>query len=277
MSYPLVHKSDGSLEPFDPAKLRSSLLHSGAPESEANQVVDHIVKEVKEGTTTEFIYLHAYELLKQVKDGVAARYSLRRALADLGPSGFPFEHFVAGLFRQEGYEVTVGAELEGECVTHEIDILAQRGKEWLVGEVKFHKQSHIKSDIQVALYVHSRFNDLKGSNFSGIEEGTNPRNLLITNTKFTSHALRYGQCKGMEMIGWSYPEEGNLQDLIAKATLQPVTMLTTLSGAEKRLLLEHNYVLCREIRDNPDVLGEVGLEESRHDRILSEVKAVCHL
>lgn len=277
MSYPLVLKSDGSQEVFDPEKLRSSLLKSGAPESDAGAVVDHIVAELKDGTTTEFIYSHAFELLKQTKEGVAARYSLRRALADLGPSGFPFEQFVAGLFRKDGYEVEVGRVLEGECVTHEIDVLGHREGEWVVGEAKFHKQSHIKSDIQVALYVHARFNDLKRDNFMGLDKDKEPRRVLITNTKFTSHAIAYGTCVGLEMIGWSYPDTGNLQELIDEAMLQPITMLTKLSGAEKQLLLKYNYVLCRELRDNPKVLDEIGIEEERQAGVLEEVRAVCHL
>ncbi|MEX0934858.1 MAG: ATP cone domain-containing protein [Candidatus Paceibacterota bacterium] len=277
MTYPRIQKSDGSQEKFDPEKLRESLLKSGASKEEAEDVVEHILSEVKDGTTTKFIYDHAFELLKQAEGGVAARYSMRRALAELGPSGFPFERFVGELFRAEGYEVEVGKELEGECVSHEVDIVAQMDGDWVVGEVKFHKESHVKSDVQVALYVHARFMDLKKSNFDGIADDKEPHGTLITNTKFTSHAIKYGECAGLEMVGWSYPEKGNLQDRIEQSMLQPLTMLTKLSGAEKRVLLESGHALCREIRDNPEILDEVGIDRGKQEAVIKEVRAVCHL
>ena len=44
---------------------------------------------------------------------------------------------------------------------------------------------------------------------------------LVTNTKFSSDVIRYGNCVGMHLIGWKYPEDGGLEKLIDEANIYP--------------------------------------------------------
>ncbi len=270
-----VTKADGSKEIFVPAKLEHSLRRAGAGEDVAKDIVKHIMPELVGGMTTGAIYEHAFANLRKMSRPVAPRYSLKRALADLGPSGFPFEKFIAELFRAQGFETVTNQMLKGKCVEHEVDVVAWNEKRLVMVEAKFHNELGLKSDLKVALYVKARFDDLRGVafNFGGrgrmLDEG-----MLITNTKFTENALRYATCAGLTTIGWNSPEKGNLYDLIADSKLHPLTALSSLSVREKQELLASGIVLCRTLKDK-EFLRPLGMSEEKARQVVDEVNAVC--
>lgn len=270
-----VTKMDGTREVFDPNKLRHSLQRSGASDQVVERVVSRILTILEDGMTTNLIYKLAFQELEKIERRTAARYSLRRALTDLGPSGFPFEFFVSEVFRSQGYQTKTGQIIQGKCITHEVDVVAMKPKELIVCELKFHNTQRMKSDVKVALYVKARFDDILASpkmRESGIEkiEGR-----LITNTKFTHNALKYAECVGLDLISWSYPDQGNLHDLIVASGLHPLTCLTTLPDREKRILLKSGTVLCKSLADNPHVLSRLGLKDEKVEEVLLESKMVC--
>jgi len=265
-----ITKEDGTRESFDPAKLRFTLGKAGAPREVQERIVAHIERELTEGMKTRRIYAHAHALLRKEARPAAARYSMRRAVLSLGPTGFPFETFVGEIFKARGYEVHIGQIVPGNCVTHEVDIIAQKPGECVAAELKFHNALAIRSDVQVALYAEARFEDLRAGrgkqSMFCIDRG-----MLITNTKFTSQAIAYGTCKGLAIIGWNYPREGNLHDLIEETKAHPVTALTSLSRAEKAALLERRIVLSRTLAERHDALSELGLKGPKADLVLSEI------
>lgn len=270
-----IVKADGSTEPFRIKKLEGSLRRSGASKNDISEVVTHISDELEEGMTTNEIYRHAFDVLKEIERPAAARYSLRRALFDLGPSGFPFEDFVAEAFREQGYRTRTGVMLSGKCGRHEMDVLAERAGERVGCELKFHNKVGIKTDMQVALYVHARFEDIDararaskgGVPFSG--------KWLVTNTKFTRSAIHYAACAGMHAVGWNYPRKDNLQDLIERTGLHPMTCLTSLSNTDKRRLLDDKVVLCRTLRDDPEVLRRIGVKDKKIREVIEESRVLC--
>ena len=81
-----------------------------------------------------------------------------------------------------------------------------------------------------------RCKDLAKGNFDGKKpENLSPKYWLVTNTKFTKNAIIYGRCdNGITMIGWGYPNEGNLQDLLEDLNLLPLTILTNLNKSRKK-------------------------------------------
>ena len=56
---------------------------------------------------------------------------------------------------------------------------------------------------------------------------------IVTNTKFTSNAIRYAQCAGIGLIGWSYPHNDNLASLVDKYCLHPITALSLINKNKK--------------------------------------------
>ena len=272
----LIIKQDETKEIFDASKLYNSLEHSGAGKGEIEEVIRHIEKELKDGMTTSEIYRHAFKILGQFEKPVAARYSMKRALLAFGPSGYPFEDFIAEIFRAKGYNVKIGEIIQGACVKHEVDIIAQKDGKKIGAEIKFHNELRNRSDIKVALYVHSRFEDIKKIKR---EDGgiSIDEDWIITNTKFTSDAIKYGNCIGMKMVSWNYPKQGNLRNLIDETGVHPITALTVLSQEDKTKLIKNKIVLCRNIKNNREIFDLVGFDEKKIQNIIEESQALCGL
>jgi len=266
-----VVKATGERELFDQTKLRDSLRRSGASEEDIGNVVSNILAEMHDGVSTEKIYRHAFALLKRQHKDVAAQYNLRRAIREMGPTGFPFEQFVGEILRSKGYEVRVGLIVQGWCVDHEVDVSAKKDGTHILIECKFHNEEGFKTDLKVALYVRERFQDIQKKHESIKDETERFHEAwLVTNTKLTSKAIQYAQCAGLNVIGWNYPRRGNLQDLVNETRMYPITALTALSFAEKRRLMENRIVLFRDLFDKKKMLHGLGLDDKKIERVLAE-------
>ena len=203
---------------------------------------------------------------------------MRRAVFELGPSGFPFEKLLGEIFKSKGYDVQVGVILSGQCVTHETDVVARKGLETILVEAKFHNNQSFKTDVKVALAVHARFLDLERAGFRDVSSpGGHCEPWLMTNTKFTEQAITFGHCVGITMVGWGYPQKGNVQDLIEEAGLHPVSCLTTLAQKEKDALYQHGIVLCKNVIDNPNLLEQAGVSRKKVDKVVNEANRLCNL
>ena len=270
-----IKKISGELEVFNKEKLIVSLQKAGASMFVAEDVANKIELKLKEGMPTSMIYTQAFKLLRKVETHPAVRYSLRRSIANLGPTGFPFEDYIGEIFKAKGYKVINDLIVQGKCVEHEIDIVAYNDDHLIMTEIKFHNQLMLKTDVKVALYIKARFEDLKDMEFNidgKMRKMT--QGLLLTNTKFTENAIQFGSCSGVNMIGWNYPIKGNLHDLIEETGLHPLTCLTTLSGREKKFLLEKEIVTCKSLIAKPDILKEMQLSDGRITRVLKEIGEV---
>ncbi|MBU3668527.1 MAG: ATPase [Candidatus Taylorbacteria bacterium] len=285
-----IIKEDGVREEFDPLKLEDSLIKSGAQPTMADKIIRTIVEEIHAGVcdptaeeggtcSVHAIYRKAFEMLKQMSAAAAARYSLRRSIMEFGPTGFPFEEYVAEIYRARGYKALVGQMVLGGCVPHEVDVIAWKENELIMLEVKYHNDHQNKTDLKVALYVKARYDDIKDTVFE--YEGMTPRKIdnwiLLTNTKFTETAIRYAECKGLNMIGWTYPEKENLLSMIEETKLHPITCLTTLSNTEKSQLLEKEIVLCKTLYEKTEILKELGLSKEKIFAVLNEVSEIINL
>ncbi|KKU25136.1 MAG: ATP-cone domain protein [Microgenomates group bacterium GW2011_GWA2_46_16] len=264
-----VKKASGDLEPFSEEKVTRSLLRAGTDTALTDKIVAHVEKELYDGIPTHKIYSHIFELLKREQSPLSGRYNLKKAIMDLGPTGYPFEKFVAALLQHNGYQVETGVEVRGHCVAHEIDVIAQKDDQRFMVECKFHNQPGTRSDVKVALYIKARFDDVKA---------TFHQAWLVTNTKLTSDAIQYGECAGMKLIGWSYPSYGSLQDLIEGSGLHPVTCLTSLSQNQKQILLSSNIVLCRDVATaKQEILSSLALSDEQKTEVFAEIGAICHV
>lgn len=271
-----VRKADGEVEYFKVEKLRRSLRRSGADKKQVEAVVEKIIDHISDGMHTQEIYRRAFELLHDIQAPVAARYSLRRALFALGPTGFPFEQFLARLFEAEGYSTRVGIEIRGKCALHELDIAAYKHDHSFVAEAKFHTRPGIRSDLQVAMYSYARLVDLQKQKICSDDICGITQFWLITNTKFTKPAIEYGECSGLTMLSWNYPKRDNLHDRIQRAGIYPITILQTLSRSQIVTLLESEVILCREILEQPSVLKVLHKDESFSEEVLQEIRGILN-
>ena len=269
-----VLKADGTREFFKVEKLRRSLRRAGASSAEIFDIIGRIEHHLYNGMRTQEIYRLAFDMLREVGAPAATRYSLRRALLGLGPTGFPFERFLGRLFASEGYTTQTGITLEGHCAPHEIDVAAYRPDHSFIAEAKFHARPGIKTDLQVAMYSYARLLDLRDQkicheDICGIKEFW-----LITNTKFTTTAEKYGACVGITMLSWDYPRKDNLHDRIQRAGIYPITVLQTLTRQQIAHLIERDVIVCTDLTDKPHHLRSLHLGEERYKAVLAEVDAV---
>ena len=270
-----ITKADGSVEFFKIEKLRRSLRRAGASADEINDIVGEVSKTLYDGVQTQEIYRHAFALLRDSRPPAAARYSLRRALFNLGPTGFPFEKFLARLFQIDGYSTKTGITINGKCAPHEIDLAAYKESHSFVGEAKFHSRPGVKSDLQVAMYSYARLLDLKDSKVCADDVCGIREFWLITNTKFTSTAQHYGNCVGLKMLSWDFPKNNNLHDRIQRAGVYPVTVLQNLNSAQAETLIARDIILCRDIIEHESILRHLHLPKRKHEALLQEVRSLC--
>src|SRR5581483_1563860 len=198
-----ILKASGKQEPFDTAKFTQS-LQKAAVEPIVIQELITLVKHNPRLKTTKDIYRFVHRYLKIAHKPSAVRYNIKTALYQLGPTGYVFEKYVAALFSVQKYRVQTDQIILGMCVEHEIDVIAKNTVRSFLIECKFHHQAGIKTDVKVTLYVKARFEDIKNhtKEFQEI--------WLVTNTKFTSQAIKYAQCADIKLLGWSYPERNNI-------------------------------------------------------------------
>lgn len=268
-------KADGEKEAFDEVKFRGSLERAGAAHGLIDKITLQIKPRLKAGMTTSDLYRLAFEMLKKYERPIASRYSLRRALLSFGPSGFPFEKFLADLYAEHGYIAMTDQVIRGHCIDHELDVIAYNDKKLIMIEAKFHNEPGTKTDAKVALYIKARKDDLMGAEFNYGRKRKIDDFLLITNTKFSTSAIQYAKCAGLTIIGWNYPSKGNLQDMVESTGLHPITCLTNLSKSDKDTLLGNGFVLCRDVAGKPEVLSALGFSEITIAKILSEAEFLC--
>ncbi len=271
-----VVKYSGDTVDFNSNKLLKSLLKAGANPEQAQQIISTISAQLFDGMATKQIYKMAFALLKKNSNAHAARYNLREAIRMLGPAGFYFEKYIARLFESEGYLTKTNLVLQGKCVTHEIDVLIQKDSEMGMVECKFHAGREVASDVKVPMYILSRFNDLK-TKLHPFFDSKSPliSCWIVTNNRFTSDAITFANCSGLQLLSWNYPENNCLKSKTDQNKLYPITCLTTLSLAEKEHLLKEDLLLVKDILTHSSVLNTIGLSSNRIQNVLKEARELC--
>lgn len=267
-----VVKGNGERVLFDNEKLSQALRSSGASVGDQERVSRKVATRIYNGISTREIYQIAFDLLKQESHKTAGRYSLKNAIMEMGPTGFPFEIFVGKIFETMGYEVETGVFVQGKCIQHEVDVIARKPGEMMMVECKFHSDNFAKSGVQVPLYIQSRYLDVKSAWEEQYGKNIRYRGGVVCNTRFSDDAMNYAKCAGLLMISWDYPADTSLKYWIDKAGLYPVTALISLNKNDKQFLLEKGIVLCSQIIENRPILEEMRFSENQISKIIREVQ-----
>jgi hypothetical protein len=261
-----ILKSNGEQELFDPEKFKRSLQKIGAPSHVITDLVTQI-QTLPGIQSTQDIYNYAYNYLYTVDRVLASRYNLKNALRQLGPAGFPFEQYIAQLFRAQGYTAVTNQILQGVCVTHEIDVIITRDREKVseLIECKFHALLHETINVKTPLYIQARFTDIITRNkhlFSAM--------WLVTNSKISISSKQYAQCVRLKLLGWGYPRNNGIERIIDQYALYPVTTLSSLTHEQKLFLIEHRILLCTDLVHNSWALAQAGLTPEQQEQVITE-------
>lgn len=266
-----VKKASGEMQLFSLDKLKRSLEFTGAKQEDIQTILEEIRHSVYDGISTQSIYKLAFKRLRKISRPLSAFYGTKKALMELGPDGYLFEKYIARVFSHLGYTTQVGVNLEGKCISHEVDVVAESAEKTVLMECKFHNSKDKKNDIKSALYIKARADDLmankKGLKFDEF--------WFVSNTHFSDDAIQYSTCAGLHLLGANFPPHNTIQDIVRDHDLHPITCLSSLKKMEKTMLLESDILLATEIMKNPSLLRDIGLSENRAYRVRAEIQKIC--
>ncbi len=241
-----IIKKNGQSELFEPEKLCQSIIKVGASKKLAEQVCGIVSDSVDAEVSSEDIFRLTHQYLIDIDPKIGALYSLERGLSALGPSGFLFEQYVGEIFKIMGYSVTTNIFMQGEGVTHEIDVYAEKGNLGFIIEAKYRNDFKSKTHIDQIMYADARLQDIKRR---ALKDGDTKEYYmwLITNTEFTDAAISYVQFRDLQLMGWSFPRYINLMKIVSERKVYPVTVLPSINQHFLNKLAERKEVLVSEI------------------------------
>jgi len=269
----LVKKYSGELVLFNSDSLRHSLTRSGANNEQVEKVYTQIKEKLFDGISTRELYQLAFEALKSQRNSFAARYSLKKALRELGPEGFYFEKWIARLFQEYGFESTTGQTIQGHAVSHEIDVVASKGYEMLAIECKFRNDIDAKISVTTPMYFLSRFKDISDISYHFFGQNKKfTQGWLVTNAYLTSDSKDFGKYYNVNFLSWDYPTDNSIKKRVDKAVFYPVTCLTTLTDVEEKTLLQNQIILVKDIINNKEALKSLKLDSEKLRLVLEEAR-----
>ena len=277
MSVSIV-KASGQSEDFDIRKLIESLVRSGASEDIAHTIAQRVAAQITPRLRTKHIFRMARKLLRKYNRAADMRYSIKKGIYALGPAGYQFEQYFARILREYGYSVEVNRILNGYCVTHEVDVFATKADEGYVIECKYHSNGGIPTDVKTALYIHSRFTDIKRAYESSTRNPVLIRQgWLVTNTRCSSDAIKFAECMGLKIVSWRYPEKESLEKMIENKSLYPVTILTSVKKPILDILFRNNFILAKDIAaiDHQTFAVRSGLDTDIVRMLKKEADELC--
>ena len=259
MASPFIVKASGEKQRFSPKKLRASLEKIGLPRKTAQDTTVQVAQKVKDQMSSRDVFNLAHQNLFKIDRPQAYRYSLKRGIYELGPTGFPFEQIIARLFSQLGYRVKTNVMVPGKCITHEVDAVAEKQDEISWIECKFHNEQGSTNDLKTALYVYARYLDLK--EYRNGDHAT--AMWLASNTRFSTEAITFSNCRGVNLLGWEYPAQGGLNVLLERYQLYPITTVSTLSRKQKVDLIRGDILTTVDFQNNRNRAIKLGIPDRK--------------
>jgi hypothetical protein len=98
--------------------------------------------------------------------------------------------------------------------------------------------------------------------------------MIVCNTKLSEHARRYANCRGISHIGWGSPRNCDLQTMISKKKLYPITLLKRLNSQDRHQLTSNRVILLKDLIDkNPSELRkQTGISKEKLQGIVRTAK-----
>lgn len=272
-----IVKASGDRVPLDPRKLERSVRRVGAAKSLARDVAADVLREVRDGMTTRQIHtLVLRHLQKRRERGTFVRYSLKEAMRRLGPAGYDFEHFVAAVYRAQGYDTYLPELLHGMDIEQEVDVVARQGAETVMIEAKYRSAAGIYVHLKDVMATWARFLDLQEAHRAGKNATQLTAAWIVCNTKVTADGIAFGEGKGMRIVGWEYPKDAGLEQLIIAQHLYPVTVLRTVTPPMRSAFAQAGLIVCHDLagRTTRELARATGLSEAQLASVQHEADAV---
>lgn len=271
----MIVKSTGQRVRYDPGKIRQSLLRAGASRDVADRVANAVSERVSEGIPSKRISRLVRQQLRREHAALLYRYTLRDALLKLGPAGFRFERYVASILQAYGYRTSMPDELPGLCVSHEIDVIAEKGGKRVMIEAKFRNDFKYFVKLKDTMAAWARFIDMNEGAAARGKPGFDEL-WIVTNGKISTRSQKFGACRGIRLLGWNYPVEKSFASYVDHVALYPVTVLHELKAEEIERFADRGLLLCKEVAaQSPKRLAErVRLAQGRAENIVRACRQI---
>ena len=270
-----VTKADGTRQLFDREKVIRTCLRIGASREVAETIAENIERNIHDGIKTRRILQMIFKQLSERNPAVDQLIDLRTALSLMQPKP-DFERFIQILLSEHGYTVVPNQIVRGKCVEHEIDAVARKDGKTYIVEVKHHVDHHTLTGLDTSRIARAVFEDIT----EGFELGLNTleidKAMIVSNTKFSEHAQRYAECRGIRHIGWSSPRDHNLRTMITEKKLYPITYIKGLDTKMMEKLSYKGMILLKQLTTkNPEELSrETGIPTATLNSIAERAKRV---
>ncbi|KON32481.1 hypothetical protein AC478_00145 [miscellaneous Crenarchaeota group-1 archaeon SG8-32-3] len=248
-------KADGSRQLFDSEKVVRTCLRMGVNRKIADEVVGRVEKRLYDGIPTSKILEITFRLLRSYKPAIRHLLDLRRGLS-LMDSKPEFEIFVRILLANSGFEVSTNRLLAGKCVEHEVDAIARKGGVTYFVETKHHVNYHTPTGLDESRIARAILEDVSEGFQCGSCNLKIDRAMIVTNTRYSEHARRYGKCRNILLVGWSSPANLSLQSMIEEENLYPLSCLRGLKHKTKTKLINSGIVVIKQLfEEKPSTLA----------------------
>jgi hypothetical protein len=268
-----VTKADGSKQPFDREKIVQTCQRMGANFEVASQIATKIETSIHEGISTKAILQKIFDLMREQNSAVKHVFDLREGLS-LMVSKPEFEVFVRVLLLHGGFQVKPNAVLRGLCGEHEVDAIATKNGEVYIVEAKHHSTYHALTGLDESRIARAILEDLTDGYAKGITDFKVDRAIIVTNTRYSEHALQYGSCRGILQIGWDSPEGLGIREIVGKYRLYPLSCLRGVSTETRLRLVESGIVLIKQLleQDSRYLERKLGLSRSKVTFLMEKAK-----
>ena len=242
-----VTKADGTKQLFDKEKVVQTCIRLGANREVALELAQQVESKLYEGITTRRILQIIFALMGKRKPAVRHLFDLRRGLSLMEPKP-EFEVFVRVLLSQIGFEVKPNTILRGLCGAHEADaVVSKDGLTYFV-EAKHHATYHALTGLDESRRARAIMEDVTEGYTQGVTKLKIDRAMIITNTRYSEHAIEYGGCRRILQIGWVSTEGFSLRDIVEKYKLYPLSCLRGISLETRLSLVDVGIVLIKHFR-----------------------------
>jgi len=241
-----VVKADGSKQPFDKRKIMRTCIKLGANPSLAKKIANIIEEEAYDGIETREILQKIYDELGKYDPIFKFQMDLRESLSLLKPKP-DFEQYIRIILSEIGFKVIHGQIIKGKCVDHEVDAIAFKDNRIYIVEVKHHYNHHALTGLDAVRILWAVYEDVKEGYRLGLHDLNVNGAMVVSNTKFSHHAVKYAKCKGIAYLGWKMPIEGGIEKIIEERKLYPVTYLKGLSRNIIDKLTANKIITLKEL------------------------------
>ena len=271
-------KADGSTQLFDKAKVVKTCLRIGADRQIAVQIADEVDSLVYDGIPTHKVLQITLKLLREHKPTIRHFLDLKKGLSVMN-SKPEFEKFVQILLIHHGFEVGPSQIIKGKCIGHEVDAVAKKDGVAYFVEAKHHSNYHTPTGLDESRIARAVLEDAAEGFLRGKSNLKIDRAMIVTNTRYSEHAKRYGKCRNILQIGWNSPKKFSLQSMIEQKKVYPISCIRGLSNQTRIKLVNSGVVLIKQlVEEEPSKLSEeTDLSQEFLKRIIEKAKTSAYL